>query len=134
NPVAYYRLGFLYLYEKEWAKSIDSFRQSLLVSPSRKRYSLNQEQRLKANYYILKASQIIQKEILDEVEQIPNEELDLFGEIKTLIQDLKEARVQEEKPYQMVINGVEFKEITEREYERLSDPFENVNFFILNFM
>jgi tetratricopeptide (TPR) repeat protein len=132
NARAYYRLGFLYFYQEEWAKSVDSFQQSLHCYPRQKRNRLEKEQQVKAHYYILKATQIISKEFLKKVERIPAKDLKLFGEIHYLVKELKATEQQEEKPYQMIVNGTEFSEISEREYEKLSDPFENKRCFILN--
>lgn len=132
NSRAYYRLGFLYFYQEEWAKSVDSFQHSLNCRPRQTRNQLEKEQQIKAHYYILKAAQIILNESLIKVEQIPSKDLELFGEIKHLLKEMKETGRTEEKPYQMIVNGVEFSEISERKYEQLSDPFENKNCFILN--
>ncbi|OIJ16438.1 hypothetical protein BKP37_05990 [Anaerobacillus alkalilacustris] len=132
NARAYYRLGFLYFYQEEWAKSVDSFQQSLNCQPRQTRNRLVKEQQVKAHYYILKATQIISKEFLKKVERIPVKDLKLFGEIQHLLKEMKATEQQEEKPYQMIVNGTEFSEISEREYEELSDPDENENCFILN--
>ncbi|WP_227939042.1 winged helix-turn-helix domain-containing protein [Alkalihalobacillus deserti] len=132
NARAYYRLGFLYFYQKEWAKSVDSFQQSLHCYPRQSRNRLEKEQQVKAHYYILKATQIISKEFLKKVERIPVEDLNLFGEIQHLLKELESTEQTEEKPYQMIVNGTEFSEVSVREYEELSDPFENKNCFILN--
>lgn len=133
NARAYYRLGFLYYYQEEWAKSIDSFQQSLNCTPRKKRNRLLKDQQVKAHYYILTGTQIILKEYLKKVDQIPAEDLMIYGEIKHLVKELKENLQQEKKPYQMIVNGIEFRGISEREYEELSDPFENKNCIILNF-
>lgn len=132
NARAYYRLGFLYFYQEEWAKSIDSFQQSLHCQPRQQRNRLEKEQQVKAHYYILKATQIISKEYLNKAERIPATDLKLFGEIHHLLNELKAHERQEEKPYQMIVNGTQFSEISEREYEELTDPFKNKNCFILN--
>lgn len=123
NARAYYRLGFLYFYEQEWAKSVDSFQLSLNCFPRPTRNQLQKEQQMKANYYILKATQIL-KESLGRVEQIPPADLELIAEFKHLLNEISATRQPEEKPYQMIVDGKEFKEISEREYEQLSDPFE----------
>jgi tetratricopeptide (TPR) repeat protein len=132
NARAYYRLGFLYFYQEEWAKSVDSFQHSLNCRPLQNRNKLEMEQQIKAHYYILKGTQIIINESVKKVEQIPVKDLELFGEIKQLLNELKASGRSEEKPYQMIVNGRDFSEISEREYEQLSDPFENKNCFILN--
>ncbi len=132
NARAYYRLGFLYFYQEEWAKSVDSFQHSLHCYPRQYRNRLEKEQQVKAHYYILKATQIILKEYLEKVERIPTTDLKLFGEIQHLVKELKANEQLEEKPYQMIVNGTEFSEISEHEYEVLFDPFENKNCFILN--
>lgn len=132
NARAHYRLGFLYFYEEEWTRSIDSFQQSLNCHPSKSRNQLATDQKVKAHYYILKATQIILHESLHQVEQVSKEELDVFGEIKSLMNELRGLREVEEKPYQMIVNGVDFSDITEREYEELSDPFENDDWVIFN--
>jgi tetratricopeptide (TPR) repeat protein len=132
NARAFYRLGFLYFYQKEWAKSVDSFQCSLRCQPRQTRNQLQKEQQVKAHYYILKASQIIFNESLLRAEQIPSEDLDLFGEMKYLLTELKGIRQEEEKPYQIIHNGTKFREISEREYELLSDPDENEEHIILN--
>ncbi|WP_062050459.1 tetratricopeptide repeat protein [Bacillus sp. JCM 19034] len=132
NARAYYRLGFLYFYQEEWAKSIDSFQRSLRCYPRQSRNRLEKEQQVKAHYYILKATQIISKEFLKKVERFSTEDLMLFGEMHQLLKELKVAEQQEEKSYQMIVNGTEYSEISEREYEELSDPFKNKDYFILN--
>ncbi|WP_216831770.1 tetratricopeptide repeat protein [Alkalihalobacterium elongatum] len=132
NARAYYRLGFLYFYKEEWAKSIDSFQRSLNCYPTHPRNRLEKEQQIKAHYYILKATQIILTENLAQVERIPSDDLELFSEIKSLLKEIKTTAHAEEMPYQMVVDGKEFREISEREYEQLSDPFENKNWIILN--
>ncbi|MEB1808868.1 MAG: winged helix-turn-helix domain-containing protein [Bacillaceae bacterium] len=132
NARAYYRLGFLYFYEQEWAKSVDSFQRSLNCFPRQARNQLEKEQQIKAHYYTLKATQIILKESLGRVEQIPPADLERFAEFKHLLNEIKACGQPEEKPYQMIVDGKEFKEISEREYEQLSDPFENKSYYILN--
>lgn len=132
NARAYYRLGFLYFYQEEWLKSIDSFQQSLSRHPRQPSNQLNKEQQIKAHYYILKATQIIMNQTLGKVEEIPSQDLELFEEIKHLMEEMKDTARGEEKPYQMIVNGKEFSEISEREYEKLTDIFENKNILILN--
>jgi tetratricopeptide (TPR) repeat protein len=132
NSRAYYRLGFLYFYLEKWAKSVDSFQHSLNSRPRQTRNQLEKEQQVKAHYYILKATQIILNESLGMVEQIPTQDLEHFWEIKHLINEIKLMGRVEERPYQMIVNGKEFSEISEREYEQLSDPEENKNCIILN--
>jgi tetratricopeptide (TPR) repeat protein len=132
NARAYYRLGFLYFYQQEWGKCIDAFQNSLRCRPRQSRNQLEKEQKIKAHYYILKATQIILNENLQLLEQIPAKELELVGEMKPLLMELKEKGAVEEKPYQMIVNGVEFRAMSEREYEQLSDPDENKNCLILN--
>ncbi|WP_413299803.1 winged helix-turn-helix domain-containing protein [Bacillus sp. 1P10SD] len=132
NARAYYRLGFLYFYKKHWAKSIDSFQHSLNCHPRQSRNQLEKEQEMKAHYYLVKATQSILNESLERIKQIPTKDLELFGEMKHLLKEMKESGRAEEKPYQMIVNGVEFSEISEREYDKLSDPFENKQYLILN--
>ncbi|MCD8500423.1 MAG: tetratricopeptide repeat protein [Bacillaceae bacterium] len=111
NSRAYYRLGFLYFHQENWAKSVEAFQQSLRCSPNLKSNRLEKEQQVKAHFYILRATQIIAKETMAKVEQIPDEDLSLFGEIHNLLKELKASESQEEKPYQMIINGTEFHEL-----------------------
>ena len=132
NSRAYYRLGFLYFYLEKWAKSVDSFQHSLNSRPRQTRNQLQKEQEIKAHYYILKATQIILNENLRKAEQIPTKDLELFGEIKHLLNEIKAMGRVEERPYQMIVNGKEFSEISEREYEQFSDFEENTNCIILN--
>ncbi|GAE28246.1 hypothetical protein JCM9140_4459 [Halalkalibacter wakoensis JCM 9140] len=86
------------------------------------RNQLTKEQTIKAHHYILKTTQIIVSETLLQIKNIPQEELDLFGEINLLIEEMKEGYGAngQEKPYQMIKNGKEFYDISEREYELLS--------------
>lgn len=132
NARAFYRLGFLYFYQEKWTKSIESFQSALHCRPRQTRNQLQKEQKLKAHYYIIKGTQFIVNETLGRVEQIPSEDLELFGEMKSLLKELKESGRTEEKPYQMIVNGIEFSDISEREYEELSDLFENKNIIIFN--
>lgn len=129
---AYYRLGFLYFYENEWVKAMDAFQQALKTSSRSVRKGLDSKQQLNAQYYILKLAQIVLNETLNIVEEMPPEDLESFGEMKFLLDELKMMRGKVDKPYLMIVNGVEYKEITEREYWKLSDPFENEECFILN--
>ncbi|MFC0469286.1 hypothetical protein ACFFHM_01710 [Halalkalibacter kiskunsagensis] len=134
NSRACYRLGFLYFGQEAWAKSIDSFQQSLRKKASHARNQLEQDQKIKAHHYILKATQIIANETLGKIEQIPEKELEVFGEIKILIEEIKSGRrnKEEEKPYQMIINGWEYVNLTEEDYVQQSDPFKNKAHIILN--
>jgi DNA-binding winged helix-turn-helix (wHTH) protein len=134
NSRAYYRLGFLYFGQEDWAKSIDSFQQALTTEAVHVRNRLLKDQKIKAHHYILKATQILANETLEKIEKIPKEELEVFAEIKTLIEDIRggQRNFEKEKPYQMIVNGREFVEITEEEYVKHSDPFYNKNSIILN--
>lgn len=134
NARAYYRLGFLYFYLEEWANSIQFFQQALNRFPRQSRNQLDQEQKIKAHHYILKATQIIAVEVIGKVDRIPKKDLDLFGEIKLLVKEIKGGFGVEglSKPYQMIVNGVEFSDITENEYEQLSDIYEHNSCIILN--
>lgn len=133
NARAHYRLGFLYFYEEEWTKSIESFQRALRSRPLHSRNQLQKDQQIKAHYYISKAAQIILKRNLEKVYQIPLKDLQLSGEMNLLLEEIRALEQAEEKPYLMIVNGVEFSNIREREYEQLSDPFENDGWIILNF-
>ncbi|MFC2947986.1 hypothetical protein [Virgibacillus sediminis] len=130
---AYYRLGFLYFYKESWTNSIDAFQQALSTYARKESNRLNKLQQLKAHHYILKATQIILNEGIEKVEKIPVEDLDLFQDIKDLLKEVKAGRGSSEHyPYQMAINGTEMRNLSEEEYEELSDPFRNEHCFILN--
>ncbi|MDL4842491.1 tetratricopeptide repeat protein [Aquibacillus rhizosphaerae] len=129
-PRAYYRLGFLYFHQEKWIKSIDSFQQALNGITTKKRNQLDKEQQIKAHHYILKSTQIILNDSLGKVDKIPDEDLDLFGEIKVLRNELKAGL--QEKPYQMIVDGEEVNYISENEYEKLTDPDKNTECFVLN--
>jgi tetratricopeptide (TPR) repeat protein len=134
NALACYRLGFLQFYQEAWGLSIHYFQQAITHIPVAKRNCLTDEQRVKAYHYLLKATQNITKSSLQEIQQFPEEKLNVFGEIKLLIEEIKEGYLlDEEKPYQMIENGVDISNITERNYRLLSDPEENMETFIFNF-
>lgn len=133
NARAHYRLGFLYFFQKRWTKSIDSFQMSLNSLPRKLRNQLQKDQQIKAHFYILKAAKMILEENFKKVEKIPPKDLENFGEMKLLLEEMRSSGQVEEKPYQMIVNGVEVRNISEREYEELSDPFENKGMIILNF-
>ncbi|WP_307322299.1 winged helix-turn-helix domain-containing protein [Evansella vedderi] len=132
NARAYYRLGFLYFYKEAWALSIDSFQQALNCRPLASRNRLEKEQEMKAHHYIMKGAQMILNESLQKVSTIPSSDLELFGEIKLLMEELKEGLGEREKPYVLTVNGKEQRYLTEKEYEELSDPYENENCLIFN--
>lgn len=121
HPLAHYRLGFLYFYDEEWTKAIDSFQKALSFKTTRRGQMLTKEQRVKAHHYILKATQIIALDTLEKINNMPEEDLDLFEEIKLLKREMENG-LTEEKPYLMIVNGTETRYISEWEYEVLSTP------------
>ncbi len=133
NALAFYRLGFLYFFQKKWAKSINSFQKSLTCTPEFSRNRLNKEQQIKANYYILQASQYIVKNSIDYMDATPEYEWELYREIHYLIQEINSGKRNITRfPYQMLKNGKEFTYLSFREFEKLSDPKQNENVAILN--
>ncbi|ADC51483.1 hypothetical protein BpOF4_17210 [Alkalihalophilus pseudofirmus OF4] len=123
NARANYRLGFLYFYEEEWTKSLDSFYQAAHSNPNLTRKKLTAEQMVKAHYYILKNSKIITQASLDQIADMPYKQLEQNEELKLLLDEIRNGIEpnDEKKPYQMILNGVEYSNISEEEYEKHSD-------------
>ncbi|MDV2686485.1 winged helix-turn-helix domain-containing protein [Alkalihalophilus lindianensis] len=123
NALAHYRLGFLYFYEEEWTKSLESFYLAAHSNPTLTRKKLTPEQKVKAHYYILKNSKIIAQASLDQIDDMPYKQLEKNEELKLLLDEIKNGMEPKEeiKPYQMIKNGVEYSNISEEEYEMLSD-------------
>ncbi|OLS38278.1 hypothetical protein BTR22_07265 [Alkalihalophilus pseudofirmus] len=132
NARANYRLGFLYFYEEEWTKSLDAFYQSAHSSPNKTRKKLTPEQMIKAHYYILKNSKIITQSSLDHIDDMPYKQLEMNEELKLLLDEIRNGIEpnDEIKPYQMIINGVKYSDISEEEYEMRSDIYQPI--FIFN--
>jgi tetratricopeptide (TPR) repeat protein len=134
NAIAFYRLGLLYFYQEKWAKSIHSFQQALQLNPPFSRYRLNKEQKIKALYYILTSSNIIMNETLEQVQKIPDLELNIFREMKILLEELNREPDKDyiERPYQMILNGKKVAYLTYKEYEEYSDPDKNQDIVIID--
>ncbi|WEG18940.1 winged helix-turn-helix domain-containing protein [Alkalihalophilus pseudofirmus] len=123
NARANYRLGFLYFYEEEWTKSLDAFYQAAHSNPNLTRKKLTSEQKVKAHYYILKNSKIITQASLVQIDDMPYKQLEQNEELKLLLDEIRNGIEPNEelKPYQMILNGVEYSNISEEEYEMYSD-------------